>query len=175
MLRHCQGRLLEGEATTTLSSQHVCGLPYILITRTSIIYGGLGRIYGTYRGFGCNFRSYTDERTSERRIKIERFSHNGPTPNGPSLLHSPLSVEDAFSSVPSRRAVGVERQAQGLEYAGHRLSVVAEAVCTAEVPIQGRWLSWCFESGEVMKVQTRKSLSTRGRPRLRESQTRKKP
>ena len=29
-----------------------------LVLRTSIMYGGLGRIYGTYRGLGCSFLNY---------------------------------------------------------------------------------------------------------------------
>lgn len=60
------------------------------------------------------------------------------TPNGPSLLHSLLSAEDASFSAPSHQAVGVERQAQGLEYAGHQGPVLAGAANTSEVPIRDR-------------------------------------
>lgn len=140
MLRRCQGMLLEGEATSALESQKVTSTQYVLITRTSIMYGGLGRMYGTYRGFGCSLRNCRERRMSqESEVKVKKY--NIPTPNDPSLLHSLLSAEDVSFSAPSHRAIGVERQARGPEYAGHQRLVLAGVADADSVSIQGSWLS----------------------------------
>ena len=31
--------------------------------------GGLGRIYGTYRGFGCSLRNCSEDRESETELR----------------------------------------------------------------------------------------------------------
>lgn len=38
---------------------------HLLVVRTSMMYGGLGRIYGTYRGLGCSLRDYTEEQRDQ--------------------------------------------------------------------------------------------------------------
>ena len=77
--------------------------------------------------------------TNEPRVKVKRY--NIPTPNDPSLLHSLLSAEDVSFSAPSHRAIGVERQARGPEYAGHQRLVLAGVADADLVSIQDSCLS----------------------------------
>ena len=72
--------------------------------------------------------------SQESEVKVKKY--NIPTPNDPSLLHSLLSAEDVSFSAPSHRAIGVEQQARGLEYAGHQRLVLAGVADADSVPIQ---------------------------------------
>lgn len=59
MSTRCRGRLLGvGAAREAISRTKRF---YVLVARTSITYGGLGRIYGTYRGLGCSLRNCAQE------------------------------------------------------------------------------------------------------------------
>lgn len=59
---------LEGEAARILSvvSTAYCNN----VTHTSMIYGGAGRMYGTYVGFGRSLRNWLEESSASEEVQI---------------------------------------------------------------------------------------------------------
>ena len=74
MSMRCRGRLLgvraAREAIIAVSRTKRF---YVLAARTSITYGGLGRIYGTNRGLGCSLRNCTQEMAGSETAQDTKF------------------------------------------------------------------------------------------------------
>lgn len=110
---------------------------HVLAVRTSIMYGGLGRIYGTYRGEGCSLRNCTPETAwGQRQTQNKQVqTWDRPAPNDPCLLHNQPSAEDASFSEPCHQAADVGPRVRGLECAGHQPQEPVEVGDAAVVPM----------------------------------------
>ena len=75
---------------------------YVLFARTSIIYGGLGWVYGMYCRLRCTCETACKKWRGQRQLRIQSscIDRPAPTANDPWLLHSRPSIADTlFSSL----------------------------------------------------------------------------
>jgi hypothetical protein len=63
-----------------------------LVVRTSIMYGGLGRIYGTYRGLGCSLRNYAQQTVGSEASQdnqVQTWTDQRPTTHASCVINCP--------------------------------------------------------------------------------------
>src|SRR5216683_1958625 len=82
---------------------------YVLVVRTSMMYGrlGLGRIYGTYRELGCSLRNYTRKWSSQSQFSVTKFRCRQTNIHYSSFPHSQPSAEDISFSVAFHEGTGI--------------------------------------------------------------------
>ena len=82
---------------------------FFLVARTSITYGGIGRIYGKCRGIGCSLRSCMQETAGSETAQDTRVRYR-PVLNDPWILCNRESAENAPSSKSCHKAAGVRQR-----------------------------------------------------------------
>ena len=130
------GRSYEEDIYAVSTSKYV----HAPVVRTSMMYGRVGRIYGTYSKLGCSLRNCI-QRPSQNQLTVTGNGDPGvdrPAPNGPSLSQSQLSAEVSFS-VPFHQGTRIGERVRGRECVTHRRQVVVEAGDTVKVSIRDNW------------------------------------